>query len=126
MNINLALPLSSSVFPPRPVLIFFQLGVKPNHFRRSQVELDLAPSLVLDPTKVPVHPATISPNLDSRSARPIQVHFNNFHLELNYSGLKLDVPGTRLITSQVMLNCHAQLSYFTVLPDSFGLGLLFY
>ncbi|KAJ7321559.1 hypothetical protein DFH08DRAFT_818420 [Mycena albidolilacea] len=84
----------------------FQLGVKPNYFRRSQVKLDLAPSLVFDTTKVPVHSATTSPNPDSRSARPIQVHFNNFHLQLNYCGLKLDVPGTRLITSQVMLNYH--------------------
>ncbi|KAJ7855497.1 hypothetical protein B0H14DRAFT_2579363 [Mycena olivaceomarginata] len=67
---------------------------KPNYFRRSQVKLDL------------VHSATTSPNPDSRSARPIQVHFNNFHLQLNYSGLKFDVPGTRLITSQVMLNYH--------------------
>ncbi|KAJ7832319.1 hypothetical protein B0H14DRAFT_2592120 [Mycena olivaceomarginata] len=119
MNINLGLPLSSSVFPPRPVLVFFQLGVKPNYFRRSQVELDLAPSLILDTTKVPVHPATTSPNPDSMSARPIQVHFNNFHLELNYSGLKLDVPGTRLITSQVMLNYHSS-NFFLAFLDSFS------
>ncbi|KAJ7773551.1 hypothetical protein B0H14DRAFT_2632167 [Mycena olivaceomarginata] len=89
MNINLGLPLSSSVFPPRPALARSQ----PNYFRRSQVELDL------------VYPATTSPNPDSTSARRIEIHFN-FNLELNYSKLKLDVPGTRLITSQVMLNYH--------------------
>ncbi|KAJ7342343.1 hypothetical protein DFH08DRAFT_811438 [Mycena albidolilacea] len=110
---------SSSVFPPRPVLVLFQLGVKPNHFRRSQVKLDLAPSLILDTTKVPVHSATTSPNPDSRSARPIQVHFNNFHLQLNYSGFKLNVPGTRLITSQVMLNYHTS-QCFLALLDSFS------
>ncbi|KAJ7305430.1 hypothetical protein DFH08DRAFT_945033 [Mycena albidolilacea] len=66
-----------------------------------------------------VYPATTSPNPDSRAARPIQVHFNNFNLELNYSGLKLNVPGTRLITSQVMLNYHTS-QCFLALLDSFS------
>ncbi|KAJ7884221.1 hypothetical protein B0H13DRAFT_1890077 [Mycena leptocephala] len=99
MNINLGLPLSSSVLLPRPVL---------------------APSLVLDTHKVPgrVYLATTSSNPDSRSARPIQVHFNNFNLELNYSGLKLDGPRTRLITPQVMLDYHTILLIY-ILKTSF-------
>ncbi|KAJ7881534.1 hypothetical protein B0H14DRAFT_2565766 [Mycena olivaceomarginata] len=86
-------PLVLECIPTSAGTSYLPARSQPNYFRRSQVELDL------------VYPATTSPNPDSTSARRIEIHFN-FNLELNYSKLKLDVPGTRLITSQVMLNYH--------------------